>query len=340
MNEGPFRRTSLKTFMGKQPMDTRHHRRRVGSIAVTAALIVSLIAALPATLATTDARPAGQRLMLDMTGWENDTEVVAPAHLPSLAEATKIGPGTHLLIERGSSTFGCTTAFVFKGTRWINGVPDTRYYLGSAGHCFLPTDSVASHGRGADYNAAKYNRVYACLRDCRFGGQVGFRITGDLVRLSKVSYARQTGRGGDVGNDFGIVRVPKSLYKYLRPTMPVWRGPTRTQNISLGSITCHYGNGFVLGETFVTMARAGTGVFAGRSWWEAAHPIAPGDSGSAMNTCVRDSSGVHGRGAAGVVTHGVGVGPHPMAYAFGTTVPRGILLARQAGIELVIQYGR
>jgi hypothetical protein len=326
--------------MGKQPMDTRHHRRRVGSIAVTAALIVSLIAALPATLATTDARPAGQRLMLDMTGWERDTEVVAPAHLAQPRETRWIGPGTHLLIERGSSTFGCTAAFVFKGTKVINGIPDTRYYLGSAGHCFLPADSVASHGVGADYRAYKYNRVYACIRECQSGGQVGFRITGELVRLGNVSYARQTGSGGDVGNDFGLVHIPKALVKYIRRTMPVWGGPKTTQNISLGSITCHYGNGFVLGETFVTMGRAGTGVFAGRSYWEAAHPIAPGDSGSAMNTCVRDSTGVHGRGAAGVVTHGIGVGPHPMAYAFGTTVPRGIQLARQAGIALVIQYGR
>jgi hypothetical protein len=324
------------------PQQPKTRRRNARSPVLIAALVVSLVAAVPGILA--EPAPDPQRLVLDMTGWQDNTVVVPPEHYHTNvpAEARKIGPGTRLVIRRGASTFGCTAGFVFKGVRIVNGVRVTRNYLSSAGHCFLPEDRVASHGAGADYRAYKYNKVYACISECRFGGQLGFLITGRLVRLGSVAYARQSGRGGEVGNDFGLVHIPKALTKLIRRSMPVWGGPTTTQNVTRGSVTCHYGNGLVVGETFPTRARSGVGGGANSREWGATHPAAFGDSGSALNVCEPHAGGLHGRGAAGILTHiGLAVSTSRGATtAFGTTVPRGIRLARQVPIYLTIHYGK
>ena len=276
---------------------------------------------------TSPVAPAGSerpvRALLDLSGYEDQTEPL-PAHAPAPAQATGIGPGSHLIITMPGGTFGCTANFVWTG----NG----KTFLGAAGHCFLPETKTATHGPGADYNPSA-TTVRVCVAGCNFGGELGFVITGTLATLGPVAYARQTQSGVDVGNDFGIVEIPSSLASQIRTAMPVWGGPTTTETLSAGKIVCHYGNGVAVGEVYPTMARAGVGIFGGTgASWGADTPAAFGDSGSALNVCAQDAGGVHGRGAVGILTHlGVNTG-----FVLGTTMSRAIAMATQAGLTISV----
>jgi hypothetical protein len=248
-----------------------------------------------------------------------------PAHLVTPAMAQNIGPGSHLLIDiPNEGTFGCTANFV-----WSSG--NTRY-LGAAGHCFIPAGATATHGPGANYNASGVV-VSVCVSNCSFGGETGFTVTGNMVRLGAVAYARQTGAGGDIGNDFGVVAIPSAFAPLVRASMPVFGGPTGTDTVAQGELMCHYGNGVVFGETFLTMARVGVGLGSTTSSWSGVLAAAPGDSGSAVVTCDNDITGFHGRGAAGVLTH-LGVGEEGVV--FGTTTARAVAMASEAGLALAL----
>jgi hypothetical protein len=234
-------------------------------------------------------------------------------------------PGSHLLIDiPGAGTFGCTANFV-----WASGA--TRY-LGAAGHCFLAEGTTATHGPGADFDASGVV-VKVCVSNCSFGGETGFTLTGDLVQLGAVAYSRQTAASGDIGNDFGVVTIPAALASQIRASEPVFGGPTSIDTISLAEPVCHYGNGVVVGESFVTMARVGVGGASNASSWSGALAAAPGDSGSAVLTCDVNTNGVSGRGAAGVLTH-LGVGAQ--GFVFGTTIARAIQMATEAGLSLAV----
>ena len=52
--------------------------------------------------------------------------------------------------------------------------------------------------------------------------------------------------------------------------------------VTLGQPLCHYGNGVLVSETFVTMARAGVGGGSTPTCWMGDLAAAPGDSGSAL----------------------------------------------------------
>src|SRR6185436_3944216 len=134
------------------------------------------------------------RPRLDLTRMVRLTRTVPLAAVtPAMAE--NIGPGSHLIIDiPGAGTFGCTANFI-----WASGA--TRY-LGAAGHCFIPEGTTATHGPCADFNASGV-RVSVCVSNCSFGGESGFTLTGALVVLGAVAYARQTAADGDIGNDFG-----------------------------------------------------------------------------------------------------------------------------------------
>jgi hypothetical protein len=286
-------------------------------------LVFALIVAIPAGIAV---EPGFQNLILDLNGYGDGTLDAVQAHLPQPAAATGIGPGSHLIITMPGGTFGCTGAFIFKS--------GSKRYLGAAGHCFLPENKTATHGPGADYKASG-TTVRVCVANCSFGGELGFFFTGTLVKLGSVAYARQTQGGEDIGNDFGIVEIPSSLNNYIRPSMPVWGGPTATGRVTAGSIVCHYGNGVGVGEVFATMGRAGVGVatFDADGWWLAELAAAFGDSGSGAQVCGTDSSGVHGRGAAGVLTHITNLG------IVGTTMAKAAIMAKQAGINITLVPG-
>jgi hypothetical protein len=277
------------------------------------------------------------RPRIDLTPMVNLTRTI-PAHLVTPAMAQNIGPGSHLLITiPDAGTFGCTANFV-----WADG--DTRY-LGAAGHCFVPEGLTATHGPDADFDASGVV-VSVCVSDCSFGGQTGFTLTGNLVDLGPVAYARQTAAGEDIGNDFGVVTIPSALAASIRPSMPVFGGPTETDTVGQAEPLCHYGNGVVVGETFVTMARVGVGGGADTAIWMGDLAAAPGDSGSAVVTCDSDGTGFHGRGAAGVLTHlsvqvcpcDAGTLTFQQGIVFGTTTARAIEMAREAGLSLSVVF--
>ena len=273
--------------------------------------------------------PSVTRPRLDLTGATRQTAVV-PLALVTPAMAQNIGPGSHLLIEiPGAGTFGCTANFV-----WADG--DARY-LGAAGHCFIPEGTTATHGPGADYDTSAV-QVSVCVSNCSFGGESGFLVTGTLVQLGAVAYSRQTAATGDIGNDFGVVTIPAGLASMIRPSMPVFGGPSTVETVSQGTPLCHYGNGVIVGEAFVTMARVGVGGGSTPSYWMGDLAAAPGDSGSAVVTCGLNGTDVQGRGAAGVLTHlGVEVGVQH-GFVFGTTIARAIEMATEAGLSLSVVF--
>lgn len=237
-----------------------------------------------------------------------------PAPLPQ--GATGIGPGTHLLIDIGDDTFGCTAGWL-----WQDG---SGYLLSAAGHCFLPEGSVATHGPGADTAGA--SRVSACVSACDFGGQSGFLLTGELVDLGPLAYARQTVGDDPIGNDFGLVRIPAWLVPQLRPDMPVYGKATLARDIVPGDPICFFGAGAAVGETSPTMARRGVGLMTlGDGSWRMAAPSAVGDSGAAVATCTPDGRAV---AAAGVLTHLAG------GMIAGTTMARSQEMAREAGLHV------
>jgi hypothetical protein len=299
----------------------------------TAALLIAIGAWSPISDASghsSEKSAAGVvRPRLDLTSMIRNTTVI-PLALVTPAMAQNIGPGSHLIIDiPGEGTFGCTANFV-----WASG---TARYLGAAGHCFIPAGATATHGPDADYNASGV-AVSVCVSNCSFGGQTGFVLTGDLVALGAVAYARQTAADGDVGNDFGVVTVPSSLAPQIRPSMPVFGGPTTTETVALGQPLCHYGNGVLVGETFLTMARVGVGGGATPDYWMGDLAAAFGDSGSAVVTCDANGADLVGRGAIGVLTHlGVEVGVQH-GVVFGTTVSRALEMAREAGLSLVLVF--
>ena len=269
------------------------------------------------------------RPRIDLTQMTRATTVV-PLALVTPAMAQNIGPGSHLLIDiPGAGTFGCTANFV-----WTSG--GTRY-LGAAGHCFLPEGMTATHGPGADYNASGV-QVSVCVSNCSFGGESGFVLTGNLVSLGAVAYARQTAADGDVGNDFGVVAIPASLASRIRTSMPVFGGPTTIASVTQGQPLCHYGNGVVVGETFLTMARIGVGTGSTPNSWMGDLIAAPGDSGSAVVTCGVSGTEVHGQGAAGVLTHLAVVVGTEHGVVFGTTTNRAIAMGREAGLSLTVVF--
>ncbi|HXF95479.1 MAG TPA: hypothetical protein VNI61_05195 [Gemmatimonadales bacterium] len=268
-----------------------------------------------------------ERLRIDVTTWE-DQRTVIPLHLFTPAAAENIGPGSAIVITiPDEGRFGCSANFV-----WASG---GRRYLGAAGHCFLPADKAATHGPGADYDASGVV-VQVCVDNCD-GNFRSNLLVGTWVTLGPVAYARQTFAGEDVGNDFGVVQIPKEFQDFIRLELPVWRGPTGVQRLELGDYGCHYGHGLLVGEVFVTKARVGVGGGSDEAAWMGDFAGAFGDSGSPLVGCVNDGLGFHGTGAVGVLTHlGIGIGGATGEHGviFGTTVARAIAMGREAGLRL------
>lgn len=263
--------------------------------------------------------PPLARAALDVTDWADATTTL-PLGVPAPEGATGIGPGSHLLIDRPDGTYACTANWI-----WRDG---PRHYLGAAGHCFLAETETSSHGADRDADVSLVS-VRVCVEGCNFGGQSGFIFTGTTRQLGAVAYARQTVDGKDVGNDFGLVRIPDALLDEVRPGLPVWGAPTTVQSVRAGSLTCHYGNAMVFGETMPTMARTGVGYGSlPDGSWRIATASAPGDSGAALALCTADATGTRAVGAAGVLTHLAG------GLVAGTSMPRAQQMATEAGLSI------
>lgn len=275
--------------------------------------------------------PAGyqlQRPKLDLAGWVDLTTSI-PVHLVTPEAATNIGTGSAIIIDiPNEGRFGCTANFVWKS----NG----KRYLGAAGHCFVPAASVATHGPDADYDASGVT-VDVCVQNCDGNFRTN-QLVGQWVRLGQVAYARQADQAGEgVGNDFGVVEIPREFRDYVRLEMPVWGGPSGVQTLNSGDYGCHYGHGLVVGETVVTKARVGVGGGSDASSWMGAFAGAFGDSGSGMVGCVSDGTGFHGTGAIGILTHlGVALDETTgeAGVVFGTTIQRAIEMAEEARLKL------
>lgn len=287
-------------------------RRRIALLTVLAATL-SIAALLPARAAGSPYRHA----RLNVTG----VRVSTPTGLPTPDAGDRIGPGSPLLIDlndNGPVTALCTANFVWQSSG--------TYYLGAAGHCFLPQNGTVVKGRDP-----YVSRVRVCVASCLLGGASQLYtngITGDFRDLGPVVYARQTdGKGNDVGHDFGVVQIPSGLLGFLRPAVPVWGGPSGSETASVGTPACLYGNAAGLGEVFATKARAGVIVpdliFDEPGAWFAAMPSFEGDSGSAVVDCATGA-------AIGILTH---ITTNGIA---GTTVARAIEMAREAHLSLSI----
>lgn len=280
------------------------------------ALGASSAVALPAV--DDDATSDASRARIDLTGATDQTTVVSS--LP--AASTDIGPGSPLRIEiEDEGTFGCTASWIF--------TDGARLLLGAAGHCFLPSDVATTHGDGAGKFDRRTTTVSVCVAGCEFGGVSTF-LNGTYVELGPLVYARQEAADGiQVGWDFGVVEIPSDYHDQVRTTMPVFGGPSSEGELLEGDQVCHYGNGVAVGEVFLTKARSGLGLFEYEGAWFAGTAAAPGDSGSALQTCVTTPDGIAGDGAVGTLTHITLIG------IAGTTNERSIEMARtDAGLDL------
>ncbi len=267
-----------------------------------------------------------QRMRTSVSSVTDLTPTQALSHgIPPLPEdAVGIGPGSPLLQNIGGSWYICSANFVFQS--------GSKYYLGSAGHCFLGQGATSSHGAGANYNLNQVT-VEVCVDFCYFGGQLqGF--LGDMITLGSPTYARQTGSGGDIGNDFGVVEIPSQYHHLIRPEMPMWNGPTGADgNEGTGNTVVHYGNGIEAGTFVASKGRAGTSLNDGdASSWQALVSIAGGDSGSAINHGTIGTSVLEGGDALGIVTHGLIVPGVPLGW--GTSIERAITMATEANLNL------
>lgn len=311
-----------------------------------AGLLGSLVLAIVTVLAIDRSLVAAQEIDLvrpriDLTALD-DESVLIPLHAITPEAARNIGPGSAIIIEiPGEGRFGCTANFI-----WADG---NRLFLGAAGHCFLPAASKATHGSGADYDASGV-RVRVCVENC----EDGFRtilLVGKLVELGRVAYARQTNATGDedVGFDFGVVEIPGELAPLVRRSLPVFGGPTGVEPVEAGDFGCHYGNGVGVGDVFLTKGRVGVGGGWDQKEWVGDYVASFGDSGSPLVRCESDGVGLHGRGAAGVLTHlGLQVCPCDVNFKnkfkfqaehgviFGTTVEQSIEMAKEAGLSLTV----
>lgn len=268
------------------------------------------------------------RAIIDLTHLDDQREII-DIDLITPEEATGIGTGSMILISiPDAGRFGCTANFLWR--------TPARLYLGSAGHCFLPEDRIATHGQNADYDASGV-LVDVCVEGCITGINSGSSITGRWVRLGKVAYARQADPANTtgVGNDFGVVEIPRKIEESIRAEMPVWGGPTGTDVLTLGKVACHYGHGVVTGETVLTKARSGIGGGSNADRWSGTFYSAFGDSGSGLVACNPDGTTLRGAGAIGVLTH-LGVSTGDPGVVFGTTHDRAVQMAREANLRLTL----
>lgn len=277
-----------------------------------------------------------KRPKIDVTKWLNKT-IRKPPNLLLPAGPEGIGPGSPILITiPNDGTYGCSANFV-----WRDG---SRYYLGAAGHCFVSATAKSTHGEAADFDASGVT-VDVCVQNCE-GNFDAMTLVGTVVTLGRVAYARQTDPTAteDVGNDFGVVEIPAAAVHLIRPSMPVWGDFEGVETMEFGNYACHFGNGVVTGETFVTKARVGVGGGSDAASWYGDFIAAPGDSGSGIIGCESDGLSFSGTRAIGVLTH-LGVGTGEVEYngiktkvehgfVLGTTIARAIEMGREAGLNL------
>jgi len=121
------------------------------------------------------------------------------------------------------------------------------------------------------------------------------------------------------------------------PDVPKGTGGATTNDRGTGGRETGTGTGG--STTGAGGARVTDGGGSNAKYWSGDLIAAPGDSGSAVLTCVADASGLKGIGAAGVLTHlGFEVGVNQHGFVLGTTIPRAIEMALEAGLSLAVVF--
>lgn len=321
--------------MVKMPDFTRRGVLRTGALALGLSPVRSAASgeeltdtgdAVTDTVDTDELRSSARQIPpANMTGVETQLIPVAAANANVPERALGIRPGSQLFIDRADSseTAGCTANFVWQGA-------NSRLYLGTAGHCLLPSNVDADQNAGGSYDSSKV-MTRVCL-DCisgAGGGKLGLR--GKVMTLGNVVYARQAQDGNQIGNDFGLVEIPEAAHSLVTPKMPTFGGPTKKGTVNRGEKLCYYGNGVAVGETFVTKGRTGIGISNNRNkgWWRAALAVSPGDSGSPVQGCRIRGTRINGAEAAGLATHIA-----TPTGAAGTTVAKAKKLAEEASLNI------
>lgn len=304
------------------------------SLIFAAILVLAPVGASLANVPATQ-EPAFRPDLLYVDGRVDGRTLADAEHLPSPETSHGIGPGSRIFLTRPDGMAMCTANFI-----WTDGAD---LYLGTAGHCVVPAGFTATHGAGADYDAALTD-VSVCVSECDFGGQMSFLLRGTLVHIGPATYGRQADAvtGNLFGNDFGLIRIPPALYAYVHTEMPVWGGPSvgNTPASITGVPICLYGHGMIVSETYHTQAKIGVGqeIYPNVGRYQALIGAEPGDSGAPVVTCGPDADGIHGIAALGIHTHS-SYAPYLPVKA-GTTVTKAkAMVARDYGATISVVLG-
>jgi len=235
-----------------------------------------------------------------------------------------IGPGSRLHITGPDMSHGCTANFV-----WTD--QDANLYLGTAGHCVLPSGTVGTHGPLADFDPSEIH-VRVLASTCAVGSLCEPQA-GGWADLGPIAFARQRDTQGCscVGNDFALIQIPAELHEQVRPGLPVFGEPVAEVAPATGDTVGVYGHADGFGEAIATRARVGVGLgdlaggFGGG--FSAALPINFGDSGSALVTLERTDDGTVVRALGLLIAGAAGL-------AIGVTVERAKALATMAGLTV------
>jgi hypothetical protein len=216
-----------------------------------------------------------------------------------------IGPGTWLISLFCTNVGGvsvpdgfawCTANFIFQ-----NG---SSFGIGTAGHC-AAKDALASPVTAV---------VTPPPEVCANGGS----CAPGLYAIGTFSIVHNNG----LGDDFALISLYPQFSSWVRPTMPVFGGPTgsytgglagvATQTVQSGAATvnlpgyspavvghCGHGAGVGAGGT----CRTSLGLFSSSTWYAWYGPSTPGDSGSGVEVLGNYAAPLNAEPAAADLTH-------------------------------------
>src|SRR4051812_45504147 len=207
---------------------------------------------------------------------DNGVRVPVGVSMPAAA-GTDLMPGIHpgiwliTLLDQGYLYAWCTANFVFQKS----GV----YGLGTAGHC-------------AGKNGISPNGIVTAfvVPPPTSGKLPGFYAIGKFV-LS---------HNNGIGDDFAMISIYSQYNSWVRPTMPVWGGPSGSYNVTTPTEVNWVGNAAGFGATGTARSGVAPLWYADSYAWYG--PSFEGDSGAGVLAGVNPSNaGVEE--AAGNLTH-------------------------------------
>src|SRR4051812_47545450 len=267
------------------------------SLALLSASTGAAVAVSSSSTSTAPPVPGAQRFE---GGWAVPTSTTAPAwfnktvydkvvavgseglRLPEgatvpAAAATDLQPGIHpglwllTVLDQGYLYAWCTANFVFQK----NGT----YGLGTAGHC-AGKDGIAPNGVVTAF----------VVPPPATGKLPGFYAIGKFV------LAHNNG----IGDDFAMISIYPQFNSWMRPTMPVWGGPSGTYKVNTPAEVNWVGNAAGFGATGTARSGVAPLWYANSYAWYG--PSFEGDSGSGVVVGVDPSTG-SAMEAAGNLTH-------------------------------------